>query len=181
MGVLFVAIVGMLGTRIVLIDRHARVPITEMAALRVTQLFRALPGPALETVAHEARRVEAAPGAVVVRQGDPGSEYFAVISGHLMVSRDGEDRNVLGRGDGFGETALIRDVPRTAISARVTALRGSVVRIRPPALAPVSTPLDADQPRTGARRDQRSPAAVGIGAGQRGSGNPANRVRSTVM
>ena len=113
-GVLFVALVAGFGTRVILIDRHARVPITEMAALRSTPLFRALPGPALETVAREARRVEVAAGEVVVRQGDPGTEYFAVISGSLVVTRDGEDLAELTRGDAFGETALIREVPRTA-------------------------------------------------------------------
>jgi MFS family permease len=113
-GVLFVGLVAGLATRVVSIDRHARVPITEMAALRSTPLFGALPGPALETVAREARRIEAAAGDVLVRQGDPGSEYFAVISGNLLVSRDGEDVAQLTRGDAFGEIALIREVPRTA-------------------------------------------------------------------
>jgi hypothetical protein len=114
MGALFLVLVAGLGARIVVIDRHAHVPITEMALLRATPLFRALPGPALETVAREARRVEAATGEVVVRQGDPGMEYFAVVSGELVVSIDGTDRGVLGRGDAFGEIALIRDVPRMA-------------------------------------------------------------------
>jgi hypothetical protein len=114
-GVLFVSLVAGLATRVVVIDRHARVPITEMAALRSTPLFGALPGPALETVAREARRVEVAAGDVVVRQGDPGAvEYFAVISGNLIVSRDGHDLAELTRGDAFGETALLREVPRTA-------------------------------------------------------------------
>jgi Cyclic nucleotide-binding domain/Major Facilitator Superfamily len=113
-GVLFVVMVGALSTRIISIDRHARVPITEMAALRMTPLFGGLPGPALETVAREARRIEASTGEIVVRQGDHGTEYFAVISGHLTVSKDGTEVRELGRGDGFGEIALIRDVPRTA-------------------------------------------------------------------
>jgi hypothetical protein len=113
-GVLFVGLVAGLATRVVSIDRHARVPITEMAALRLTPLFGALPGPALETVAREARRVEAAAGDVIVRQGEPGAEYFAVISGSLRVSRDGEVVAELTRGDAFGEIALIREVPRTA-------------------------------------------------------------------
>jgi hypothetical protein len=113
-GVLFAALVGILATRIVLIDRHARVPITEMARLRATPLFRALPGPALETIAREARRVEVASGEIVVKQGDAGSEYFAVVSGQLAVSVDGVARRSLGRGDGFGEIALLHDVPRAA-------------------------------------------------------------------
>ncbi len=119
-GVLFVALVAGFGTRVVLIDRHARVPITEMAALRATPLFGALPGPALETVAREARRVEVEAGDVIVRQGDPGVEYFAVISGNLVVSRDGVERAELTRGDAFGEIALLREVPRTATVQAVT-------------------------------------------------------------
>ena len=113
-GVLFVGLVAGFGTRVVLIDRHARVPITEMALLRATPLFGALPGPALETVAREARRVEVAAGHVVVRQGDPGVEYFAVVSGSLLVMRDGDEGAELTRGDAFGEIALLREVPRTA-------------------------------------------------------------------
>ena len=128
-GVLFVALVAGFGTRVVVIDRHARVPITEMAALRATPLFGALPGPALETVAREARRLEVAAGELVVRQGDPGTEYFAVISGDLVVSRDGEDVAELTRGDAFGEIALIREVPRTAtVRAKTNALLLSVER-----------------------------------------------------
>ena len=57
-GVLLVLFAAALGTRVVYIDRHARVPVTEMAVLRSTPLFGALPGLALETVAREARRVE---------------------------------------------------------------------------------------------------------------------------
>ena len=113
-GALFALLVATLGTRIVLIDRDAQVPLTEMATLRATPLFAALPGPALETVAREAQRIEAPAGAVVVRQGDQGSEFFAVVSGRLSVSIDGEELAELGRGDGFGEIALIRNVSRTA-------------------------------------------------------------------
>jgi MFS family permease len=113
-GVLFALLVGALATRIVLIDRHARVPITEMAALRSIPLLGALPGPALETIAKEARRVAVPAGEVVVRQGEPGHDYFAVINGEVIVSIDGVDANRLGRGQGFGEIALLRDVPRTA-------------------------------------------------------------------
>lgn len=128
-GMLFALLVGALGTRIVQIDRSARVPVTEMAALRGTPLLGALPGPALETVAREARRVDVAAGEIVIRQGDHGTEYYAVVSGTLVVSVDGEDRARLERGDAFGEVALMRDVPRAAtVRAETDAVLLSVDR-----------------------------------------------------
>jgi hypothetical protein len=136
-GILFVALVGMLATRIILIDRHARVPITEMARLRATPLFGALPGPALETIARESRRLEVAAGEVVVKQGEPGSEYFAVVSGELAVSVDGVERRALVRGDGFGEIALLHDVPRAA-TVRATASSVLLAVGREPFLAAVT-------------------------------------------
>ena len=50
----------------------------------------------------------------MVRQGELGDEYYVVVTGNLVVNKDGEDLRALERGDGFGEVALIRDVPRTA-------------------------------------------------------------------
>lgn len=57
-------------------------------------------------------RVEA--GNIVVRQGEPGDRFFIVRSGSVEVERDGEVLAHLGRGESFGEIALVLEVPRTA-------------------------------------------------------------------
>ncbi len=54
----------------------------------------------------------------VVRQGDPGSCMYMVISGELEVVRRSQGRDfflaTLGPGDFFGEMSLIDNEPRTA-------------------------------------------------------------------
>jgi CRP-like cAMP-binding protein len=77
-------------------------------------MFAALPAPSLEGVARQLLPVEAPRDTVVIREGDRGDCYYAVADGELTVSRNGKIVQRLSHGDGFGEIALIRDVPRQA-------------------------------------------------------------------
>ena len=95
------------------VDRGAQVPITEMALLRSTRLFGPLPGPALESLAREARRFEVTAGTIVLTEGERGDDYFAVIEGDFHITVRGQRVNTVIRGDGFGEIALLRQVART--------------------------------------------------------------------
>ena len=54
------------------------------------------------------------PGRVVVAEGEPGSLFYVVESGELVVSHGAEEVRRLGPGDWFGELALLRDCARTA-------------------------------------------------------------------
>jgi hypothetical protein len=102
------------------LDRVATVPVVELSLLRSLHLFRSLPAPALEGLARNARAVSFAPGSDLMVEGELGDRYLALVDGEVEVRRRDAVIAVRTRGDGVGETALLRDVPRTAtVRARV--------------------------------------------------------------
>jgi MFS family permease len=102
------------GRGLVSLDAEAPVPVVEIALLRSLPLFAELPAPAVEGLAAALTLVEVPAGAVLMRQGDPGDAYYAIAAGELDAQQDGRFLRRCGRGDGVGEIALLRDVPRTA-------------------------------------------------------------------
>ena len=96
------------------LDAQAPVPVVEIALLRSLPLFAELPAPAVEGLAAALTPVEMPAGAVLIRQGEEGDAYYAIAAGQLDVLRDGRLLRRSGRGEGVGEIALLRAVPRTA-------------------------------------------------------------------
>jgi hypothetical protein len=83
-------------------------------ALRATLLFDDIDGELLDALAVRSREVDHAAGDVVVAVGDPGDALYVVMRGVLTVERAGKVVAQLGRGQAFGELALIDGRPRQA-------------------------------------------------------------------
>lgn len=62
-------------------------------------------------------------GAVVVRQGDIGDNFYLIDEGTAEVTADGKVLNTLHKGDYFGELALLNQEPRAATVTAVTDLK----------------------------------------------------------
>jgi MFS family permease len=95
----------------------ARLDAGQEEAARVRELLRGvsflapLPLPRLERLVRAARPLSVPAGATVIRAGESGEEFFVVADGDVDVVEYGRRQ---GPGSGFGEIALLRDVPRTA-------------------------------------------------------------------
>jgi MFS family permease len=108
------------GRALVTLDAEAPVPVVQIALLRSLPLFADLPAPAIEGLAAALTAVHLPAGAVLIRQGDTGDAYYAIAAGELDALQDGRFLRRCGRGEGVGEIALLRAVPRTATVAAHT-------------------------------------------------------------
>jgi CRP-like cAMP-binding protein len=95
------------------LDAQAVVPEAELQALRAVDLFAPLSLATVETLAVRATAQAVSAGETIVRVGDVGSLFYVIAEG-AFEAQAGPIRRRLGRGDYFGEIALLRDVPRTA-------------------------------------------------------------------
>lgn len=113
-GVVLTALLLVTAKRLLEVDASANAPVVAIRLLRRIPVFAPLPGPSLEGVARAARPVLASSGTVIIREGETGDTYFAVVAGTVEVSMNGDKIRSMSRGEGFGEIALLADVPRTA-------------------------------------------------------------------
>lgn len=87
--------------------------------LRLVPMFAGMSDRSFESIAGVASDVAFAEGDELVRQGEPGTAFYILVSGRARIDRDGTTLRELGPGDFLGEIALIDGGVRTAT---VTAL-----------------------------------------------------------
>lgn len=116
-----VAVAALLGAlllitlrRLLLVDASADAPVVAIRLLRRIPVFAPLPGPALEGVARAAQPVHRGADFTIIEQGESGDSYFAIVTGEVEVTVDGRYIRTMTRGQGFGEIALLSELPRTA-------------------------------------------------------------------
>ncbi|MGH7115018.1 MAG: ATP-binding cassette domain-containing protein [Stellaceae bacterium] len=82
--------------------------------LRAVDLFRVLTPAQLTEVAERMKKRRFATGEPIIREGEVGEEFFLISDGEVDVMRADHEVARLGRGDFFGEVALISGEPRNA-------------------------------------------------------------------
>lgn len=105
------------------LDEGATIPVVELTLLRRLPIFAFLPAPAVEGLARNARWVDFDAGADLMRQGDPGDRFLAIATGTVDIVCDGALIAQRHEGEGVGETALVRQIPRTATVRARTPVR----------------------------------------------------------
>jgi Pyruvate phosphate dikinase, AMP/ATP-binding domain/Cyclic nucleotide-binding domain len=85
-------------------------------------LFAGLTSAQVEEVAKLFKERRFAAGETVIREGSGGAAFFLIDSGDAVVTIRGEECARLGRGDSFGELAMIDEGTRSATVTAVTDL-----------------------------------------------------------
>jgi MFS family permease len=114
LGVVAPALVALAWRRLRAIDGSIEHRDAEIDVLNVIPMFRPLPMPAIDCLAQHVGHTQIAAGEEVFHQGDVGDRYYVIRDGEAEVIGDGRFVRTMGPGDGFGEIALIHEVPRTA-------------------------------------------------------------------
>lgn len=85
-----------------------------LETLAEVDLFKACSRKELEKVARAGDEITMTAGTLIIDQGQTGREAFVVLSGDVVVKRNGRKVATLGPGSVVGELSLLDHGPRTA-------------------------------------------------------------------
>ena len=96
------------------LDARMRVRDADIDLLHHVPMLRPLPQTTIEQLAASLEPLRVGGGATVFAQGERGARFYVIAAGRAEVVRHGRLVATLGRGDCFGEIALLRECERTA-------------------------------------------------------------------
>jgi CRP-like cAMP-binding protein len=106
-------------------DLNARIDL-----LSGVPLFAGLSKDEVGRVAAIAAEAQFSGGTVLMHEGEPGHELLVLLEGEVDVRREGRRVAAGGRGDFFGEIALVSHARRTATVTATSQVRALVIRDR---------------------------------------------------
>jgi MFS family permease len=113
-GALMPLMIALRRSKLSRLEAGAPVPGREYGLLRHSRIFAPLPVATTERLARKLVEVRPKASAAVITQGDVGDRYYVIAEGQLDAFENGVYQRTMGPGEGFGEIALLRDIPRTA-------------------------------------------------------------------
>ena len=108
-----------------MLHRNAKIEL-----LRHVPLFGRCSKKELEQIASLADEIDLPRGKELTKEGEPGREFFVLVTGTASVHRKGRKVNEMRDGDFFGEIALLSGAPRTATVTATSPVRALVVTDR---------------------------------------------------
>jgi hypothetical protein len=119
-GAVLPLLTALLWRRLVRLDAAYLATNDAVELLAAIPIFAPLDLATLERLARALEPQQVGAGEVVIRQGDPGDLYYIIRTGEMEVSVDDRPVRTLSAGEGFGEIALLRGVPRTSTVVATT-------------------------------------------------------------
>jgi CRP-like cAMP-binding protein len=87
---------------------------SKIDVLNRVPLFGGVSKRGIKEIAKIADEIDLPAGKELIREGDPGRQFFVLLDGAADVRRKGRKVNTLGAGDFFGEISLVTERPTTA-------------------------------------------------------------------